>query len=759
MPNHFALLLAFLFFSVSLYSTKPLRIWTNSEGKTTEAKFLEKVGQSIRIQNTSGKEFTLPLSRLSKKDQDYVSKVSIQSAFLSSGPFGDLYQGGVIIASITGELLVLDPPEINYENSRFQKPRVGRIGDVISVGTQLTTGKGSKAILLFTNGSLFTMGQETKLYIKEFWQEEFEGNEDRVLELEREISASRVTIGLSSGEMIVDVKKLNRTSSLFIEFPLGVAGIRGTQFRLFSKSQIFELGVLEGRVDYLSEEKKVTKVGFLESLSHKMNSTLEKDRLEARESEKIYQVIQQARTAMKELSVEELLESAEVINGRQAGSDLDDGGIMEKHINELLKAAKLPSKIKEIKINGNLKDIRPLEKLLNLETLNLGINKQLSNFSALEKLSKLKSFSISYNRYAQPHHFRNLINLEYLSIYPSWERGNISDLIPLSHLKKIKSLILPNHSIQDPSPLFGLQALEELNLSSNLLTDCNGFDAMRHHLIRLNLSNNKITDATPLLGMKKLLMLDLSGNPISQNQRLELIRALPNCTIVFSKKMDENEKNEGNSKYSDGGILRFQINELLKEKKRKSKIIEIRINDNDLKNLEPLLELSNLESLHIVSKGLNDFSTINKITKLKKLTIDLNHYTKVQYFKSLINLESLSLSPTVHKGGISELGDLSNFKKLNYLSLPNHQIDNIHTISKLTRLQTLLLQKNQIKDIRPLEELRELVRLDLSDNQITDPTSLFRLRKLEFLNISGNPIEEKDIIRLRRAIPKCEISL
>ena len=69
------------------------------------------------------------------------------------------------------------------------------------------------------------------------------------------------------------------------------------------------------------------------------------------------------------------------------------------------------------------------------------------------------------------------------------------------------------------------------------------------------------------------------------------------------------------------------------------------------------------------------------------------------------------------------------------------------------------LDKNQIKDIRPLEELRELVRLDLSDNQITDPTSLFRLRKLEFLNISGNPIEEKDIIRLRRAIPKCEISL
>ena len=62
------------------------------------------------------------------------------------------------------------------------------------------------------------MGQETTLYIKEFWQEEFEGNEDRVLELEREISASRVTIGLSSGEMIVDVKKLNRTPLYSLNF-------------------------------------------------------------------------------------------------------------------------------------------------------------------------------------------------------------------------------------------------------------------------------------------------------------------------------------------------------------------------------------------------------------------------------------------------------------------------------------------------------------------------------------------------------------
>ena len=60
--------------------------------------------------------------------------------------------------------LVLDPPEINYENSRFQKPRVGSIGDVISVGTQLTTGKGSKVILLFTNVHFYNGPRNHALY-------------------------------------------------------------------------------------------------------------------------------------------------------------------------------------------------------------------------------------------------------------------------------------------------------------------------------------------------------------------------------------------------------------------------------------------------------------------------------------------------------------------------------------------------------------------------------------------------------------------
>ena len=206
---------------------------------------------------------------------------------------------------------------------------------------------------------------------------------------------------------------------------------------------------------------------------------------------------------------------------------------MEKQIEELLIEFKLPSKIKRIELGSDLFDIRLLEKLVNLEEISCPVNKRLSDFSVIEKLPKLKWFSIKYNRHARPHHFRNSMNLEYLQIYPSWARGDISDLSPLSNLKKLNSLNLANHSIKEASPLFEIKALESLDLSSNLLENCIGFDSMRNHLVHLNLSKNKIVDPSPLYRMKKLQTLDLSGNPIDEKEKISLRRALPKRKISF----------------------------------------------------------------------------------------------------------------------------------------------------------------------------------------------------------------------------------
>ena len=57
-------------------------------------------------------------------------------------------------------------------------------------------------------------------------------------------------LDLEIGDLVVDVKKLNKDSSFMVESQLGVAGIRGTQFGMSVDSKSTELAVLEGKVGF-----------------------------------------------------------------------------------------------------------------------------------------------------------------------------------------------------------------------------------------------------------------------------------------------------------------------------------------------------------------------------------------------------------------------------------------------------------------------------------------------------------------------------
>ena len=52
------------------------------------------------------------------------------------------------------------------------------------------------------------------------------------IDLDGEPSASNTVIDLDLGSLVVKTKKLNRKSSLDINLPVGVAGIRGTEFQM-----------------------------------------------------------------------------------------------------------------------------------------------------------------------------------------------------------------------------------------------------------------------------------------------------------------------------------------------------------------------------------------------------------------------------------------------------------------------------------------------------------------------------------------------
>jgi hypothetical protein len=125
-------------------------------------------------------------------------------------------------------------------------------GDVLVETESVVTGKGGSVILAFENGSTVKVGSESRLAIDEFKIDPF-ADQVPSSQLKNEPSVSKTALNLAYGEMVGDVKKLNKASSYNIKTPVGAAGIRGTIYRIVFKPDangkaFFTITTAEGKV-------------------------------------------------------------------------------------------------------------------------------------------------------------------------------------------------------------------------------------------------------------------------------------------------------------------------------------------------------------------------------------------------------------------------------------------------------------------------------------------------------------------------------
>ena len=107
-----------LFLAVTLAAKEPIRTWTSSDGRTLEGRYLEMVGTKVRIENASGRKFTVPLKGFSSADQEYVKKAHGRSLFAEPQPFEAEGRGGVIIVSAKGRVEVLVAKTNRYSDPK-----------------------------------------------------------------------------------------------------------------------------------------------------------------------------------------------------------------------------------------------------------------------------------------------------------------------------------------------------------------------------------------------------------------------------------------------------------------------------------------------------------------------------------------------------------------------------------------------------------------------------------------------------------------
>ena len=128
-----------LLLAVTLFAKEPIRTWTSADGRTLEARYLEMVGSKVRIENASGRKFTIPLTGFSSADQEYAKEAHGRSLFAEPQPFEDKGRGGVIIASAKGNVEVIAQKRDRYSD-KDPDPREVIIGESVGPGATFITG-------------------------------------------------------------------------------------------------------------------------------------------------------------------------------------------------------------------------------------------------------------------------------------------------------------------------------------------------------------------------------------------------------------------------------------------------------------------------------------------------------------------------------------------------------------------------------------------------------------------------------------------
>ncbi|NBS51701.1 MAG: hypothetical protein EBS96_03600, partial [Spartobacteria bacterium] len=160
----------------------------------------------------------------------------------------EMPSGLIVLTGFEGDVKLA-----NAQNPDGQRPSRGT---KLQKGDIILTGPESSASLAFSNGSVLEVQSSSKFSIEEFLQKPWDFDEAAFKKLEKEPTSSQTKLKLDYGDVVCKVKKLSSTSTMVVSTPLGVAGIRGTTFKVTVRinsdgtPQKAQVSVVEGAVAF-----------------------------------------------------------------------------------------------------------------------------------------------------------------------------------------------------------------------------------------------------------------------------------------------------------------------------------------------------------------------------------------------------------------------------------------------------------------------------------------------------------------------------
>ncbi|MCL1866494.1 MAG: leucine-rich repeat domain-containing protein [Oscillospiraceae bacterium] len=183
----------------------------------------------------------------------------------------------------------------------------------------------------------------------------------------------------------------------------------------------------------------------------------------------------------------------------------------------------------------------------------------------------------------------------------------------------------------------------------------------------------------------------------------------------------------------DSGITDSLLAEMVANGKIPKNTVYIDLSYNQISDLSPLAELTELMSVDLSYNRIEDISPLGGLKKLEGLILWGNF--------------------------VSDISPLSELTELYALVLDENYIIDISALKGLTEMQYLGLSYNLISDISPLASLKDLYLLLLDFNEVSDLTPLHGLSNLGYVSLEFNPLKFREVSELIRAVPSdCEVT-
>lgn len=284
-----------------------------------------------------------------------------------------------------------------------------------------------------------------------------------------------------------------------------------------------------------------------------------------------------------------------------------------------------------------------------------------------------------------------LTNLEELNL----ESSKIADLTPLHTLHNLRYLNIKNTKVTDLAPLSDLTNLQEINMEN---TNVEKLECLcdLSNLVKINAENTKVKSDQVL----KLRLAQPKVTVIYQTEELQIWwNTLDNNWREAFRNtidIDTNPKAEQLQAIANIEELTVDSRIIITNLEPLTKLMFLKkliINDNHITDLSPLSESQQLRELNIDGNAIADLSVLSNLKSMEVLSIENTNVIDINALEDMKELRMLNISNTK----IKNIKMLSSCISLEELNISNTNVKTLSPVSKIESLRYIKAINTKIK--------------------------------------------------------------